>query len=566
MKNLPLLALALAAAPQVASADEPKDLLATVTTAHVLPSVRSAEALARKLSPTTAEIKLEAMANVVFGLDRAMAEAFEGPVDLAVLKDAAGSVGGGAIAMGWKDPGKLRGVGMADLRGVRSVPIDATPVLPQIASAASATEAACALYPSTVAPGQRLVCGTTPAALAALGDYLANDVAREERPSDVAMRFPIGVLVGAAERDGSLQASLHKAGENEAQRLAADEVIALGRDTTSGSVGVGWDAEALALAFELRFGGRSAATSRLLMSASDHGRTLPEFFERLPADTYAFGTLGGFDPNLAREAAQKAVDLAAGEVPADAQIGITAIRPLVDAIASRGFACSFATGLDAKRALPAVEALKKKRTDATYEKASRAIAPWFALEADGLEEGAVLFESVMKLSDTNAPFPLAAGVKWPAGTRAWNMGSGGVIAAMPRAGALVVLYASDGALLSEKLKAFAGLPGTRAKLAEATRDAFRDRPAGVFVATDRVGDVFGLSIDEDSVDGALKTLREDVKRKDAPVQIPMTMSVRAASEKSGWQGSLRFDVRYPVKALQAVSKGAKKLSPGGLSL
>jgi hypothetical protein len=563
MKKLSLLAFVVAAAaPQLASAEEPKDLLATITTAHVLPSVRTAEALARKLSPTTAEIKLEAMANVVFGLDRAMAEAFEGPVDVALLKDAAGSVGGGAIAMGWKDPSKLRGIGMVDLLGVRRVPVDATPVLPQIASAASAAEAACALYPSPVAPGQRLVCGTTPAALAALGPYLANDVAREERPSDVALRFPVGSLVDGAVKEGGL----HKAGETETERLAADEVVALGRDMTSGAIGVGWDADALSLAFDFRFGGGGAATSRLLMSAAEHGRAMPDFFERLPTDAYAFGTLGGFDPALARDAAQKLVDLAAREGGAGAQIGVAVLRPLVDAIASKGFACSFATGFDAKRALPAVESLKKRRSDAAYAKAAAAIAPWFALEADGLEEGAALFDSVMQLGETNVPFTLAAGAKWPAGTKAWKLADGAVIAAMPRAGSLVVLYAADGALASEKLRSFAGLSGARAKLADATRDAFRERPAAVFVATDRIGDVMGLSVDEDGIDAALKTLREDAKRKDVPTQIPMTMTVRAASEATGWQGALRLDARYPVKALQAVSKGAKRLAPGGLPL
>jgi hypothetical protein len=372
----------------------------------------------------------------------------------------------------------------------------------------------------------------------------------------------VSTLVDAAEREGSI----HKPGENETERLAADEVVTLGRDVASGAIGVGWDADALSLALDFRFGGSGAATSRLLMSAAAHGRAMPEFFERLPADTYAFGTLGGFDPALARDAAQKIVDLASREGGAGAQVGVAVVRPLVDAIASKGFACSFATGFDAKRALPAVEALKKKRTDAAYAKASVAIAPWFALEADGLEEGAALFDSVMQLGETNAPFTLAAGAKWPTGTKAWKMADGGVLAAMPRAGHLVVLYAADGALVSEKLKAFAGLPGSRAKLAETTRDAFRERPAAVFVATDRIGDVAGLSVDEDSVDAALKSLREDAKRKDAPVQIPMTMTVRAASESTGWQGSLRLDARYPVKALQAVSKGAKKLAPGGLPL
>jgi hypothetical protein len=560
MKKLALLALALVS--RAALAEEPKDLLATATTAHVLPSVRSAEVLVRKLSTKTAEIKLEAMANVVFGLDRALAEAFEGPVDLALLKDAAGSVGGGALSMPWKDPSKLRGVGMADPFGVRRVPVDATPVLPQIASAASATEASCALYPSSAAPPFRLVCGTTPQALATLGPYLANDVAREARPSDVALRFPISNLVDAAEREGSI----HKPGESETEKLAADEVIALGRDVASGAIGLGWDADALTLAFDLRFGGRGAATSRLLMSASAHGRTAPEFFDRLPNDTFAFGTLGGFDPLLARDATQKAVDLAAREAGDGAQLGVAALRPLVDAVASKGFACSFAAGFDAKRALPAVEALKKKRTDAAYTKAAVAVAPWFALEADGLEEGAALFESVMALSDTNTAFSLPKATKWPAGTKAWKMPDGSVVAAMPRAGSLVVLYGAEGGLVSEKLKSFAGLPAPHLKIADATREAFRDRPAAVFVATDRLGDVAALAVDEDGIDAALKSLREDAKRKDPAVQIPMTMTVRDAAAATGWQGSLRLDARYPVKALQAVSKGAKKLASGGLPL
>jgi hypothetical protein len=556
MKKLPLLALVAFGLPQVARADEPKDLEATVTTAHVLPSIRSAEALLRKLSPTTSEIKLEAMANVMFGLDRALAEAFEGPVDFALSKASGSGEAGMAISLPWKDPAKLRGIGFEGTDGVRRVPIDATPVLPQLASAANATNAACALHPSPAVPGYRLVCASTPQALSKLGPYLANEVAREERPSDIAVRIPGSAIADAVGSGGS----------TEAERLAMEEVGALGRDLASGSLGLAWDAEAVTLAFDFRFGGRGAASSQMFLSASEHGRTLPAFFERLPPDAFMFGTLGGFDPALSRNAAQKAIELAANEAGAGAQLGVAVVRPLVDAVASKGFAFSFAAGIDAKRALAAVEAHKRHPGGAALEQAQRAVAPWFALEADGLADAAALVESVMKLSDAFTPFELAKGTRWPAGTKAWKLQDGGVLAAMPHADAMVVLYGADGTLVSEKLKAFAGAPGTRLKLAQSTRDAFRERPAAVLVLTDRIGDVAWRSLDEDSLDETLKGLREDAKRKGDAAQVPMTMSVRAASEANGWQGSLRLDLRYPVKALQAVSKGAKRLTTGGMSL
>jgi len=243
-------------------------------------------------------------------------------------------------------------------------------------------------------------------------------------------------------------------------------------------------------------------------------------------------------------------------------VAVAMVRPLVDTVAAKGFACSFAMGLDGKRALAAVEAHKKKPTASSYEKASHATTPWFALEADGLAESALVLDSVMQLAEGTAAYDLGKGAKWPAGTKAWKAPDGSVLAAMPEAGALLVLFAADGALVVEKLKTFAGLSAARMKVADTTRDAFRDTPAAVFVATDRLGDVTGLELDEDSLFGTLKTLREDAKRKEIPVQIPMTMRMRAASEATAWQGSLRLDARYPVKALQAISKGAKKLAAG----
>ena len=59
MKNVSLLALASVMAPAVARAEEPRDLLVTVTTAHVLPSVRTAEALARKLTQAGVDFIIE---------------------------------------------------------------------------------------------------------------------------------------------------------------------------------------------------------------------------------------------------------------------------------------------------------------------------------------------------------------------------------------------------------------------------------------------------------------------------------------------------------------------------
>ena len=160
MKSHRVLALVAVLAAAPASAEEPAQLLVTATTSHLLPSVRSAQALMRKLSPTTADIKLEAMAGVFLGLDAAMAEAFEGPVDVAVLRGENGDmVGLGAIALAWKDPSKLRGLGAPNAAGVRSVPVDATPLLAQLgAPNAVGAGGACALHPSPVAPGYRLVC------------------------------------------------------------------------------------------------------------------------------------------------------------------------------------------------------------------------------------------------------------------------------------------------------------------------------------------------------------------------------------------------------------------------
>jgi hypothetical protein len=556
MKKLPLLALVVVS--RAALADEPKDLLATVTTAHVLPSVRTAEALVRKLSPTTAAIKLEAMASVVFGLDRAMAEAFEGPVDLAVLKDAAGSMGGGALSMPWKDPTKLRGIGMADPLGVRRVPVDATPVLPQIASAASAPQAACALYPSPVAPGHRLVCGTTPQALATLGPYLANDVAREARPSDVALRFPVSNLVDAAERE----LSTGKLGDADVTRAAAQEAFALGRDVASGAITLGWDADALTLALDFRFSGSGATTSRLLMSASEHGRAMPDFFDRLPTDTYAFGTLGGFDPSVALEAAHALVDLGARAAGQDAQAGVALIRPIVVAIASKGFACSFAAGFDAKRALKAVESLQKKRTDAAVAKASSATNPWFAFEFDALVERAPLVESALSLAATDSTREFVKGSRWPVGTKAWTFEDGTVVALLPRAESFVLAYGADASLVSEKLKSFAGLPAPRLKVADSSRDAFRERPAAVLVVTDRVADVLEFATDEHSVDASLASLRFANSRTDEPAQFVTVMAVTSATESTGWNGSVRIGTRAPVTKLLNAKKAwdAKSLA------
>lgn len=220
MKNVTLLALASVMVPAAARAEEPRDLLVTVTTAHVLPSIRSAEALARKLSASTSDLKLEAMANVFLGLDRGMAEALEGPVDLAFLKGSGDSfVDAGAFAVAWRDPSRLRGLGAPGLDGVRRVPLDASPVLQQIGAAVGDGKGECALYPTPAPPGQRLVCASTSLALAKLGPYLARDVALEERTLDVSARVPVRELLEGAERDGSL----HREGETESERRGADE-------------------------------------------------------------------------------------------------------------------------------------------------------------------------------------------------------------------------------------------------------------------------------------------------------------------------------------------------------
>ena len=82
----------------------------------------------------------------------------------------------------------------------------------------------------------------------------------------------------------------------------------------------------------------------------------------------------------------------------------------------------------------------------------------------------------------------------------------------------------------------------------------------VAVVTDHTADLVRLSVDDDSLNDTLKTLREEVKKKAAPVQIPVRLSVKSGSAETGWLGTVRIEARYPVKALQAITKGAKKLS------
>ena len=560
MKNVSLLAMASVVVPAVAHAEEPRDLLVTVTTAHVLPSVRTAEALARKLSAATSDLKLEAMANVFLGLDRGMAEALEGPVDLALLKGRGESmIEEGAFAVAWRDPSRLRGLGAPGLDGVRSVPLDASPVLQQLGASVTEGKGACALYPSPVPPGQRLVCASSAGALAKLGPYLARDVALEERSLDIAARFPVRELLEDAEREGSL----HRENETDAERRAADEGIAFARDVSSGALGLAWNPDELSLAFDVRFAAANATTTKLLLSSESRGRTMPAFFAQLPADTFAFGTWGGVDPALARAAGQRGVDFVAASGADGANLGAAILRPLVDTVASQGFALSFAAGLDAKRALPIVEAQRRKPSAAGSDKVAKAITPWFAVEMDGLADATPVVESVMQLGGAAKPFEFPKGAKVPSGTKAWQFEGSGVFAVLPREGSVVMLYGSDGALVSEKLKAFAGLSGARMKVSETTRDAFRDRPSGVFVVTDRVGELASLSANEDALDETSKALREDAKRKDAPVQIPLTLQVKGATASNWWLGSFRLDARYPVKGLQALGKGAKKLQRDG---
>lgn len=556
MKNLSLLALASVAAPALARAEEPRDLLVTVTTAHVLPSIRTAEALARKLSPATSELKLEAMANVFLGLDRGMAEALEGPVDMAFLKGQGDSVlEEGAFAVAWRDPSRLRGIGAPGLDGVRRVPLDASPVLQQIGAAVGEGRGECALYPTPAPPGHRLVCASTASALAKLGPYLAREVALEERSLDIAARVPVRELLEGAERDGTLRRSEGSAQE----KLAGDELMATARDMSSAGLGLSWTPEEISVAFDVRFAAANAVTTKLLLSAESRGRAQPAFFAQLPTDTFAFGTWGGVDPQLARAAAQRGVDLVAESGADGANLGAAMLRPLVDTVAAQGFAFSFAVGLDAKRALPVVEAQKRKATQTGADKVAKAITPWVAVEADGLADATTVVDSVLQLGGSAKPYDLPKATKWPSGTKAWQVGDAGVLALLPRAGSIVMLYGSDGVLVSEKLKAFAGLPGAKLAVSETTRDAFRDRPAGVVVVTERAGDLVSLSANEDALDETLKALRDDLKRKGPSVQVPLTFQVKGASASSGWQGSLRLDARYPVKALQAFGKGAKKL-------
>ncbi len=560
MKNVSLLALASVMAPAVARAEEPRDLLVTVTTAHVLPSVRTAEALARKLSAATSDLKLEAMANVFLGLDRGMAEALEGPVDLALLKGLGDQVlEDGAFSIAWRDPSRLRGLGAPGLDGVRKVPLDASPVLQQLGASVGGGKGACALYPTPAPPGQRLVCASSVSALAKLGPYLARDVALEERSLDVSARIPVRELLESAERDGTV-----RRGEGtEAEQRAGDEVLALARDVSSAAVGLAWNPSELSIAFDARFAAANAASTKMLLSAEGRGRTMPSLFGQLPADTFAFGTWGGVDPAVARAAAQRGVDLVAAGGADGANLGAAMLRPLADTLASRGFAFSFAVGLDAKRALPVVEAQRRKPSPTGADKVAKAITPWIAVEADGLAEASSMVESVMQIAGSSKPFDLPKGAKWPSGTKAWQLADAGVVAVLPREGSVVVLYGSDGSLVSEKLKAFAGLPGARFKVDDTTREVFRDRPSGVFVVTDRVGELVNLSGNEDSIDETLKALREDVKRKDPTVQIPLTLQVKGATASNGWLGSVRLDARYPVKALQAIGKSAKKLQRDG---
>lgn len=551
----PVLFLSLCAAAD-ASAEAPADLAMTVTTAHVLPSVRTAEALARKLSPSMSQLKLEAMANVFLGLDRAMGEALEGPVDLALLKGAEGDfVGAGAFSVAWKDPSKLRGIGAANGEGVRPVPLDATPILQQLAAQPTVgSEGACALHPSPAAPGYRLVCASNAATLAKLGGYLAREVALEAHDLDVAARFPVSKMMV------DVDASPMTGEPNALENAAADDMKALARDTASAAIGVGWDANELSFAVDARFKSQTSTTTKLLLSADGHGRSVPSLFERLPTDTLVFGTTGGFDPTVSRDLAQRGLTLATdGSDPA----GVVVLRPIVDAFASHGLASSLAVGLDTKRALAAVEALRKKPTDeALRRRASRALTPWVVLEADGLQDNFAVLESAMALSDTAKVLAPAKGSKWPAQAKAWTLDDGAVFVAMPTATSLMVVFASDASVVQEKLKLVTATTGARMALTQETRDAFRDKPAAAVVVTDRVGDLAGLSIDEDALADTVKALREDAKKKGPAAQIPMIVTVKKGSAATDWQGSIRGDARYPVKALQAITKGAKGFSKG----
>ena len=558
MKSHRVLALVAVLAAAPASAEEPAQLLVTATTSHLLPSARSAQALLRKLSPTTADIKIEAMAGVFLGLDAAMAEAFEGPVDVAVLRGENGDmVGLGAVALAWKDPSKLRGLGAPNAAGVRSVPVDATPLLAQLgAPNAVGAGGACALHPSPVAPGYRLVCAQDAATLAKLGPYLASDVALEPRVNDVAARVPATLFQDAAK---SAEPGAEPSPTTPIERAANDELSSVGRDMASAALGVGWDPSSLSFAVDVRFKAQSAATTRLLLSA--RGCSKPVLFDRLPSDTLFFSTMGGYDPSLAREVVQKGISLAVEGAPSESQVAVAIVRPLADAIASQGFASTLVIGLDAKRALVGVEALKKKPKDAALqEKAARGLSPWVALEATGLQAGGSLVESVMALNDTAKAYAPAKGGTWPDGAKGWKMDDGSVIASVPTASSLLVVFGSSGAIVDEKLKTLTGGAGPRLLLADETRDAFNERPAMVAVVTDHTADLVRLSVDDDALNDTLKALREDVKKKDAPVQIPVRLSVKSGSAETGWLGTVRIEARYPVKALQAITKGAKKLS------
>ncbi len=558
MKSHRVLALVAVLAAAPASAEEPAQLLVTATTAHLLPSVRSAQALMRKLSPTTADIKLEAMAGVFLGLDAAMAEAFEGPVDVAVLRGENGDmVGRGAVALAWKDPSKLRGLGAPNAAGVRSVPVDATPLLAQLGAPNGVGDGgACALHPSPVAPGYRLVCAQDAATLTKLGRYLASDVALEPRINDVAARVPAALFQDAAK---SPEPGAEPSAPTAIERASNDELSSVGHDMASASLGVGWDPSSLSFAVDVRLKAQSAATTRLLLSA--RGCSKPVLFDRLPSDTLFFSTMGGYDPSLAREVVQKGISLALEGAPSQAQLAAAIVRPLADAIASQGFASTLVIGLDAKRALVGVEALKKKPNDAALqEKAARGLSPWVALEATGLQAGGGLVESVMALNDTAKAYTPAKAGTWPEGAKGWKLNDGSVIVSVPTASSLLVVFGSSGAIVDEKLKTLTGGAGPRLVLADETNDAFHERPAMVAVATDHTADLVRLSVEDDSLNDTLKTLREDVKKKAVPVQIPLRMSVKSGSAETGWLGTVRIEARYPVKALQAITKGAKKLS------
>ncbi len=545
-------------------AEAPPDLLATVTSTHVLGSIRSAETLVRKLSSSTSGVKFTAMASLLLGMDPAMAEAFEGPVDLAVLAGKDGdTVGGGAISIPWKKPDSLPGIGSALFDGSRPVPLSASLALQQLAAPTMfGPTAACTLHPSPAPPGYRLVCASTAEALASLGAYLATEVAMEARKTDVTVRVPVSRLLDVAERSGALA----QPDGNAAALRAGDEAKALGRDISNVALGLGWDAKALGISFDYEFQRVSATTSKLLLSAADHGRSLPDLFQRLPADTLFFGTLGGFDPGLSRAAMQRGVDLATEDVPAAGQMGVALLRPLIDALASNGFAASFAGGVDAKRQLAAIAAFGQRRSDLAREKAAHTLQPWVVVELDGLQNAGPLVGSLLAVSELGTPYAGTKGSKFPSGTLAWTFSDGSTLAALPTKASMVLVFGASAALVEDRLKVVATTGGAgHLKLDSAVAEAFEGAPAMVFVGTEKLSELGALGAEGDALTETSAALKRLVKMTEVG-QFPMTVSIKGASSASAWLGSVRVEAQCPMKALQAIVKGAKQQSASGPQL